>query len=357
MVSKLLYGNVYALKEREPVRRMVSAAYILNPKRVKPLITDGGDVYYEIEPDNLSRVPEKIIVPAREMFHDSMTCLFHPLVGVSPLYAAAISATQGRRIQSNSTKFFDNMSRPSGMLTAPIKIDDETATRLKKEFEQNYGGGNIGRTLVGGMGLKYEPMTIPAENAQLIEQLRWTVEDVARVFHVPLFKIGGPVPAGSTIDALNQMYYNDCLQELLESAEAILDFGLELPSRRYTEFDLSGLLRMDQAAQMDLLVKSVGGGIHAPDEARAKVDLPPVPGGQYPYLQQQNYSLEALAKRDAQEDPFGTKPAPVPAPAAAPDEEDDEAAMRFLRTMELFAEKAEHEPLPAELDGLEVRLA
>jgi hypothetical protein len=141
------------------------------------------------------------------------------------------------------------------------------------------------------------------------------------------------VPAGSTIDALNQMYYNDCLQELLESAEAILDFGLELPTKRYTEFDLSGLLRMDQAAQMDLLVKSVGGGIHAPDEARAKVDLPPVPGGQYPYLQQQNYSLEALAKRDAQEDPFGTKPAPAPAPAAANDEDDAEDAEEMAASL------------------------
>jgi hypothetical protein len=47
--------------------------------------------------------------------------------------------------------------------------------------------------------------------------------------------------------------------------------------------------------------------------------LKPVKGGKSPYLQQQNYSLEALAKRDAQDDPFkpATPPAPPPQSAAA----------------------------------------
>jgi FtsZ-binding cell division protein ZapB len=42
----------------------------------------------------------------------------------------------------------------------------------------------------------------------------------------------------------------------------------------------------------------------APNEARFKENLPSVVGGDSCYLQQQNYSLEALAKRDAQQDPF-----------------------------------------------------
>ena len=48
---------------------------------------------------------------------------------------------------------------------------DEKAT----EFEKNFSGVNLGRLLVAGDGLKYEAMTIPAEAAQLIEQLQWTV--------------------------------------------------------------------------------------------------------------------------------------------------------------------------------------
>jgi hypothetical protein len=43
-----------------------------------------------------------------------------------------------------------------------------------------------------------------------------------------------------------------------------------------------------------------------------------VEGGDSAYLQQQNFSLEALAKRDAQPDPFGTSPKP-PAPEPTPE--------------------------------------
>jgi phage portal protein BeeE len=59
--------------------------------------------------------------------------------------------------------------------------------------------------------------------------------------------------------------------------------------------------------------------------------LPPVAGGDSPYMQQQNYSLEALAKRDTQEDPFGLdKPQDAPLAEEEPDEEpnDDEEIKR-----------------------------
>jgi hypothetical protein len=52
-----------------------------------------------------------------------------------------------------------------------------------------------------------------------------------------------------------------------------------------------------------------------PDEQRKKLDLKPTKGGNVVYRQQQDFSLEALAKRDAQDDPFKTGPA-----APAPDE-------------------------------------
>lgn len=316
IVSKLLHGNAYALKRRD-ARGIVTALYILDPARVTPLVAASGDVYYQLSSDHLSGISDTVTVPASEIIHDTMVCLWHPLVGVSPIYACGISATMGNRIQANSTKFFDNMSRPSGMLSAPSTIDTETAARLKAHWEENFAGQNLGRVAVLGDGLKYEAMTIPANDAQLIEQLRWTVEDVARCFHIPLYKIGGPVPLNNSIESLNQCYYSDCLQSLIESAELCLDEGFSLPPNYHTEFDLDGLLRMDNSAMIKAEAEAVKGCIKTPDEARRRLGLKKVPGGNSIYMQQQNYSLEALAKRDAQADPFGnaTKPAPaLPAP-------------------------------------------
>lgn len=319
IVSKLIHGNAYALKQRDQ-RGIVVALYLLDPQRVKVLVSEDGGVYYELSQDNLSGVGGTITVPAAEIIHDMMVSLWHPLVGVSPIYACGMSATQGNRIQQNSTRFFANMSRPSGGLTAPGTISDETAARLKTTFEQNFSGENIGRMFVAGDGLKYEPWTIPAQDAQLIEQLKWTVEDVARCFHVPMYKLGGQLPVRASVESDQQTYYTDCLQSLLESMEACLDEGLGLSPKGYaTEFDLKGLLRMDTAARYETYNAAVKGGWMKPDEARAEENLAPVPGGNQCYLQQQNYSLEALAKRDASAYPFAAaKIAPaVPAPDAA----------------------------------------
>jgi HK97 family phage portal protein len=339
ILSKLLWGNTYVLKVRETSRGMVKQLYILDPARVKPLVATSGDVFYELSVDHLSGLIDTVTVPASEIIHDRWNCLWHPLVGISPLYACALSATQGRKIQNNSTTFFNNASRPSGILVAPGAISDENAAIMKARWEENYSAGNSGRTAVLGNGLKYESMSVPAQEAQLIEQLKWTVEDVARCFHMPLFKVGGDVPAGSTIEALNLMYYSDCLQALIEAAEICMDEGLEFKDsqRYYTEFDLDGLLRMDQVAQVKMLAESVKGGIRSPDEAREKLNLPPVAGGDSVYLQQQNYSTAALAKRDAKDDPFETAPkAASPARTAANDDEMQAAALAnaFIKGLE-----------------------
>ena len=316
--SKLLYGNTYVLKVRDN-RKIVTDLYILDPRLVKPLVADDGSVFYQCGIDRLTGMQDSITVPASEIIHDRAICFFHPLIGVGPIYACGISATQGNRIQSNSAKFFENMSRPSGHLTTEHTIDDETAERLKTVFESNFSGSNLGRLLVTGSGIKYEPMTIPAQQAQLIEQLRWTVEDVARCFHVPLHKISSNSEVKyANMAQMNQDYYSQCLQVLIEGIELLLDEGLGLtvaggPQTLGVELDLDGLLRMDplQIAQKNQI--ELDAGYLAPDEARRSVNLPPVEGGKTPYMQQQKFPIAVLSKQPA---PGSTPPAPMPAAPA-----------------------------------------
>lgn len=336
-INLLLHGNAYALKERDG-RGMVRALYLLDPARVTPLITRDGEVYYKIAADHLAGLVDGVTVPASEVIHDRGATLWHPLVGVSPIYACAMTATQGNKIQANSAAFFENMSRPSGMLTAPGEIKEEFANRMKKQFEENFAGKNIGRIAVAGNGLEYKPMMISAVDAELVKQLEWTVADVARCFSVPLYKLGGPAPSGVSIESLNQAYYDECLQSPIESMELSLTEGLEMPTGYEAEFDLDGLRRMDLTAQSKAEGELVKGGIKSPDEARRRFNLPPVPGGRYPYLQQQNYSLEALAKRDAQPDPFKTNAPPAAAPATPPPEAaNDPSAEAEAQAREILA--------------------
>lgn len=328
IVSKLVHGNAYVLKGRDE-RGVVDNLYLLDPCRVTPMIADDGSVFYQLKTDRLRELPDTIMVPADEIIHDPMVCLFHPLVGVSPIFACGLGAQQGVNIQTNSAQFFGNMSQPGGILTAPGHIEDETAARLKEHWETNFGGTNYGRTAVLGDGLEYKVISLTAEASQLIEQLKWTAEMVCSCFHVPPWMIGvGQMPAYNNIQALWQAYYSQCLQSLIESIELCLDEGLSLVTPTESlgvEFDLDGLMRMDAATRFDVYGRAIGGGFFKPNEARHKEDMEPVEGGDTCYLQQQNYSLSALAKRDKREDPFAANtPPPTPPPDDDDDDEDEE---------------------------------
>ena len=321
VASKLSHGNVYVLKERDN-RNVVIALHVLDPLRVRTLVADNGDVFYELRQDNLTGLLDATItVPASEIIHDKMNAIYHPLVGVSPIFACGLAATQGLRIQTNSASFFGNGARPGGVLTAPGEIKQETATRIKEYWDGNFTGANAGKVAVLGDGLKYEQMMMTAADAQLIEQLKWTAETVAAAFHVPFHMIGGPPPAYNNIEALLSQYYSQCLQVLIESIEVCLDEGLRLPDNMGTEFDLDDLLRMDTATKVKAAAEAIGAGFMSPNEARQKFDLPPIEGGASPYLQQQNYSLAALAQRDA------TNPLAAP-PVEPPPNDAEERAWR-----------------------------
>ena len=323
IISKLLNGNSYVLKERD-ARNVVVALHVLDPRRVTPLVTEEGAVYYRLKSDQLAEVrDEDVVVPADDILHDRMLTLWHPLVGVSPIYACGSSATQGIRIQANSGKFFEHMSRPSGILSVPGEISEDSAKQFKADWEANYSAGNVGKVAVLSGGVKYETITIPAAEAQLIEQLKWTVEDVARCFHVPLHKLGLVQPTYNNIAALNQDYYTQTLQSLIESLELLLDEGLRMPANLGTELDLEGLLRMDPLSLADYNERSVRAGIMSPNEARWRLNLPPVEGGNTPYMQQQNYSLEALNQRP----PPDSEPKALPAPEVNDDADDNVKAL------------------------------
>jgi len=316
LISKLTFGNTYVLKQRDTQGR-VSALYVLDPARVSPLISESGDVFYRLKQDHLSHVDKDIAaVPAYEMIHDRMDCLFHPLVGVPPLYAASLAVSQGLAIQQTSARFFQNNAQPGGMLTAPGHIKDDTAERIRTSWAEKYTGDNAGKIAVLGDGLKYEPMAVTAKESKQVEQLRWSDEKVCSTYKVPPFKVYvGNMPTYQQSETLDRAYYSGCLQKHIEAIESLLDEGLGLAVNFGTEFNLDDLMRMDWALKMTTAAAGVGGGIMAPNEARRKFNLPPVKGGNTPYLQQQNYSLAALDERDQ------TNPLALPEPAPESDVE------------------------------------
>jgi HK97 family phage portal protein len=330
LTSKLLRGNTYVLKQRDG-RGVVTQLYVLDPSRVIPLVTPAGDIFYQLANDNLAGLQQgTLTVPASEIIHDRMNCIFHPLVGLSPIFAAGLPAYLAQKATRNSVSFFENGGQPGGILTAPGNIDPESAQRVKDYFEQNYTGRNAGKIAVVGDGLKYERLTMSSADSQMLEQLKWTDEKICSAFHMPGFKVGvGVTPTYSNGELANRQYYDQCLQTLIESLELCLTEGLAADPYRI-ELDLKGLLRMDTQALWTSIGKARDDGLLTVNEARRELGYPPVDGGDTIFLQQQNFSLEALAKRDALPNPFVIdQPTTTPDPAVEPSPAADAAAAKW----------------------------
>lgn len=326
IMSKLSRGNAYGLKQRDN-RGIVTAIYIMDPCRTEVLVSPDGSVFYRFGQDNLTGAQDSdgITVPASEVIHDRMNPIFHPLVGISPLFAAGLSAGLGLKILSDSLTFFSNGANPGGVLTAPGSISDETAKRLQEKWTANYTGENAGRVAVMGDGLKYEPMRMTAVDAQTTEQSKRLDQYICSAFHMPAYLVGvGTAPSGKKPGELKQDYYDECLHVLIEEFELCMDDGLALPEKYGTELDLDVLLRMDEATQITTLKTAVDGKIMTTNNARARLGLPPIDGGDTIYMQQQDFPMAEVMHNklpDPEAEPVPVVPVAEEEPAQIAEDE------------------------------------
>lgn len=318
VLSKLINGNTYVLKQRDE-RNVVVKLYILDPCRVMPMISENGAVFYQINYDIANNLlpaaypAQQLVVPASEIIHDRLNCFHHQLIGVPPLCAAYWPAAKNMKILKSATEFFGNNAQPGGILTAPAGLNESDAEALKAYWQENYTGSNAGKIAVIGADMKFTPFAMKSADSQLVEQMRYSDEQICQPFGIPPFKVGiGSIPAGLGVDAINQLYYADALQAHIEAMENLLDDGLRVERPLGIELDLWPLLRMDVGKQADVETKLTGGGIKTPNEGRHAFGLEPLEGGDTVYMQQQDFPLDQVRNnRIVDAPPVPAQPAPI----------------------------------------------
>ena len=206
-------------------RKVVVGLHVLDPTRVQPLVSDDGTVFYRLSSDNLAGIDDEIVVPAREIIHDRMNCLFHPLVGTPPVFAQRLvldaraqCADAHRRCCSRTRR------RPAASSPRPAKSATCSRRGSRSNGRPGSRGSNFGRVAVLGGGLKYEKIAMTNVEGQMIENLKWSAEVVCSVYHVPPYKVGvGALPSYNNVQALNVEYYAQALQSHIEEIEELLD--------------------------------------------------------------------------------------------------------------------------------------
>lgn len=284
-------------------------------------VAQDGSIFYALSGNEVveRRFDLSAPIPARDVLHVRLHTPIHPLKGASPILATTLELSMSGAALNQQVSFYLNQARPSFMLETDEKLTTQQTNDLRDRWNAQTQGENAGGTPILAWGLKAKPVVSSAHDGQLVEMLKMTDQNVALAFRLPLQVLGLGGTTFASTELLMQSWIASglgfCLNHI-EEAFGLL-FRLKGMPDEYMELDTRALLRSAYKEQIEALRTGVIGGIYSPDEARASVDLPAVPGGHgaMPRVQQQVVPLS-----------YGTdmKP-PQPAPAAADTQEPDPA--------------------------------
>jgi len=327
-----LYGECFVVKSY--INGSVSSMHIL-PAKSSSAYMHEGEIYYALGINEVMRdaLDFQYLAPQRDVIHFRQHTPRHPLIGESDLKAAALAAGLQVSLNSNQLAFFNNMARPSGTLETDLNLTKDQMTTLREAFDNESTGWNSGKLPILSSGLKFKPLQLTAQDNQVIEQLRFSIEEIARCFSVPLPIIGDLSHAtlANTQELINH-WLSIGLGSLLESIEQTLTLALDLPVNSKVELDVSPLLRVDIDSRINALAKGVQGGIITPNEARSKENLPPMTGGNEIFLQKQMASISVLKLLQEKELEPEPEPKVIEAPKLEPEPKvDEEVAKSFFK--------------------------
>lgn len=210
-------------------------------------------------------------------------------------YAARQAVGTALAADEYAGEFFANGAAPSIALSYPQGVAPTEAQQnhLRTQFSETYTGtGNRHKPLLLVNGGKIEPVSMTAEDAQLLETRKFQVIEIARAFGVPPHMVGETSAStswGSGIEQMSIGFVRYTLGPHLRRIEQELNRKLWPRSPRYfVEFNRDGLLAGDSKTESEVISKSLGGpgaqGWMTVNEARRIKNLPPVPGGDVLYL-------------------------------------------------------------------------
>ncbi len=316
MVRSVFYeGNAYAVATRDD-RNTISRLDLMNPRNTRGILEPESQfIFYYANPkmntpnfDVMS--DESRVFMSRDVAHLRVQTGNDNLVGVSPLQYALNSSQANSAIVGHQGAFFTNQTRPSGIISTDQVLTPEQMAQLQERWDQKSKGINSGGVPILSGGLKFQPMSLSSEDAQLVESYKLTVADISRVFRVPLPLINDMTGATYNNTAMLMSHflsYGLGFMMALVEAELSKLFGLSERNRRL-KFDVSVLLRMDMESKAKAYGQLVNDKIMSLDEARKPFGLAPVQGGYgaLPIVQMQDVPIDHWDNLNEQPEPTPT---------------------------------------------------
>lgn len=266
----------------------VVALVPLDPMRVEPMRNERtGEVEYLWD--------GRVVIPAAEMLYLPMLRRPGSVKGVSPLDELKQTFGSAAALDEFAGRFFSNGSVTSGVIELPQVATKEQARSVRDTFEDSHRGtGKAHRTAVLGGGGKWIKTGVDPEQAQMLETRRFMVEEIARVFRVPLHMLQVAAPgvqsyASNEENAIQFASYT--LRPIVAKVEAA--YSKLLPGDAFLRLNMDALLRGDLQSRFAAYATAMQSGFMTINMINRLEDWPAVDGGDVYRVPLSNVNLSA----------------------------------------------------------------
>ena len=272
-----LRGNFYAYKVK--ALGEVVELLPLDPSSVTPKLNSKWEPEYQVTfPDGRHDT-----LTQDDIWHVRIFTL-DGLTGLSPIAYAKQAVGLGLATEEHGSRLFGNGAVTSGVLQTDQYLKDDAWERLKTDFENRHQGlANAHKPMILEMGLKWQQISMTSEDAQFLETRKFQLEEICRIFRVPLHMIQNTDRATfNNIENLGIGFINYSLVPYLTRIEQRINAGLVKPSKQgvfYAKFNAGALLRGDMKSRFDAYATGINWGIYSPNECRELEELNPREGG------------------------------------------------------------------------------
>lgn len=198
-------------------------------------------------------------------------------VGMPPLAHSGL-VELARRAQAFGRDWFRNGTVPSAIVYSDRPLDEAAAESLLERIRQRWSNR---QPAILGSGLKFEKVSVAANESQFLETIRQTYADIAISFNLPPEKIGAAVSGQSITYANREQNQQQYLVDSINPDLVVIQESLDRysPRTQYSRFTTGAFLRSDLLTRYQSYQIGIGSRFMTPNEARALEELAPLPGG------------------------------------------------------------------------------
>lgn len=249
---------------------------------------DGQNLLYYI------RGYEKPLLDTEVLHYKGMT--LNGFVGISVVTYAAEQLGLTLKTQAFSIEAMSNKGVRQGVVETEKTVNPEGKKSIISGVQNAFSQKDATRVAVLDEGLKWKPITLSAQEIQLIEQQRFNIEDVARWLNIPLHKIKSMTAAtNNNIEQQSQDYLGDTLAPWVTNIEEENAKKL-IPSFEkgivYCKGKMEALLRADMKTRAQYYKDMIFSGVMNRNEVRSKEEMNPGPELLNEYLTPTNMYTE-----------------------------------------------------------------